>query len=100
MADWPSYSYTPEKCLTSALDYLTKACIGLEGEEEKEELKKQVKQLVYHTEYIIAGKSPFVYKEEKEEEEEEEEKEAGTSVCVLELDMHFRTTFVDTDGRR
>ena len=67
-----SVAYTPEKCLTSALDYLTKACIGLEGEEEKEELKKQVKQLVYHTEYIIAGKSPFVYKEEEEEEKEEE----------------------------
>ena len=74
MADWPSYSYTPEKCLTSALDYLTKACIGLEGEEEKEELKKQVEQLVYHIEYIIVGKSPFIYKEEEEEEEKEKEK--------------------------
>ena len=30
---------------------------------------------MYHTEYIIAGKSPFVYKEEEEEEEEEKEKE-------------------------
>jgi len=60
-ADMPSYFSTLEQYLTFALNSLTEAYIGLEkeGEEEKEELKEQVEQLVYYTRHILLGESPF-----------------------------------------
>ena len=55
----PSNSLSPGQHLSSALDSLTKAYIGLEDEEEQE-IKEQVEQLVYYTRSILLGKKPFI----------------------------------------
>jgi hypothetical protein len=56
----PSYSPSPEQHLSVALESLTQAYIGLEEEEEKEEIKEQVKQLAYYTRSILLGENPFI----------------------------------------
>jgi hypothetical protein len=69
--DVPSYSFSLEQHLYFALESLTKAYRGLEEEEEKEEeekeeeeerneIKEQVKQLVYYTRRILIGENPFI----------------------------------------
>ena len=77
MPSIPSDSLSPGQHLSFALDSLTKAYTGLE-EEEEEEIKEQVEQLVYYTRSILLGEKPF--KQEEEEEEEEKEKEKANDV--------------------
>ena len=57
----PSYSFSLEQYLSFALENLVQAYIRLEEEEEveREEIKEQVKQLVYYTRSILLGENPF-----------------------------------------
>ncbi len=55
----PSYTLSPGQHLSKALESLTQAYIGLEDEEE-EEIKEQIKQLVNYTRSILLGEKPFI----------------------------------------
>jgi len=64
----PSYFFSLEQYLNFALKSLTQAYTGLkEEEEEREEIKKQVEQLVYYTWSILLGENPFTQEEEEKE---------------------------------
>ena len=69
MDNIPSFSLSPEQHLKFALESLTKAYTGLEEEEEREEIKEQVKQLVYYIQSILVGENPFLREEEEKEKE-------------------------------
>jgi hypothetical protein len=56
----PFYTPSIEEHLGFALESLTQAYRGLEEEEEREELKEQVEQLVYYTRSILLGENPFI----------------------------------------
>ena len=66
-AGMPFYNPSIEEHLGITLESLAQAYRGLKEkeEEEREELKEQVKQLVYYTQSILLGENPFAKEEEE-----------------------------------